>query len=212
MRLRYWLMLFTLAGAAACALFGVEEYKLTSRSSHEPEEISLRDLIERGPGGNPNLILKDYSIFEDYVYQKKLISGRWSKVWVPIIPSDGDEKVLGKPAAIRAFLFSEKIGSDKEVRRQFDRPKLRCMVNPGAPKPGILGGVLITRMYPGTNPSECIIIEEGKEPAGAIKLGLFAVGSFILVGLTGGIWYLARQLDRDELKPKPGDEDRKNDI
>ncbi len=208
MRLRYCLMFFTLAGAGACALFGVQEYRLSERSSHEPEEISLRDLIKRGPEGNPNIILKDFSIFEDYVYEKKLVSGRWTKVWVPIIPTDGDEADANKPAAIRAFLFSEDVGSDKEVRQRFGRPKLRCMVNPDAPKPGIIGSVLMKKSYPGTDPNKCLIIEEGKEPAGVLKLVLYIVGFVLLVGLTGGIWYLARQLDKVEVEPKLADKNQ----
>lgn len=196
MRSRYTLMFFCFMLAAGCAVVGVGEYRLSSRSSQEPEEVSLRDLIKRGPDGNPNIILTDFSIFEDYVYQKKLLSGRWTKVWVPIVPSDADEPVPGKPPAIRAFLFSQNIGNDKEVRERFDRPRLHCMVNPEAPKPGIVGSVLIERQYPGTDPQKCIILEEGKKPAGVLKLALFALGSLFFLALTGGIWYLSRVLDK----------------
>lgn len=207
MPLRYWLMLFTFGGAGLCAVFWIEEYRLSSRSSQEPEEISLRDLIKRGPGGNPNIILKDFSIFEDYVYQRKLVSGRWTKVWVPIVPTDGDEADAAKPAAIRAFLFSADVGNDKEVRQRFDRPQLRGMVNPDAAKPGILGGGLIRRSYPGTDPNTCLIIEEGKEPAGVLKLVLLGVGFLLGTGLTGAIWYLARQLDKIEVGPQQAGQD-----
>src|SRR5262245_7789406 len=86
MLVRYRLMFFTATGALAFVYFGTEEYSLSARSSKEPEEISVRDLIRRGPEGNPNIVLKDFSIFEDYVYKKKMISGRWTKVWVPIVP------------------------------------------------------------------------------------------------------------------------------
>ena len=209
MSLRYSLMFFTGMGAAACALFGVQEYSLSARSSQEPEEISLHDLIKRGPEGNPNIILTDFSLFEDYIYEKKALSGDWTKVWVPIVPANGDEKASGKPAAIRAFLFSEDIHSDAEVRQRFDRPKLRGMVNPEAPKPGIIGRVLIRENYPGTEPSNCIIIEEGKEPASPLKLGLFGLGFVGLSGLTGGIWYMARKGDETGTRPRPGDKDRR---
>jgi hypothetical protein len=202
-------MFFTIMGALACAVFGMEEYSLAKRSSSEPEEISLRDLIKRGPEGNPNIILKDFSIFEDYVVQKKLVGGRWTKVWVPIIPSDGDEAEPEKPAAIHAFIFSQDVGSDREVRQRFDRPKLRGLINQDAPKPGIIGSVLLQKRYPGTNPRTCLIIEEGKEPAGIFKLTLFSVGFVLLIGLTGGIWYLARLLDKVESEPKPAEGENK---
>ncbi len=185
MRLRYYLMFFTLMGAGACAIFGVHEYLLSARSSREPEEISLRDLIARGPEGNPNIILKDFSIFEGYIYEKKRLSGKWTKVWIPIIPTDDDENASGKPAAIRAFVFSKHVGSEEEVHQWFDRSQLRCMVNPDAPKPGIIGSVLIKRSYPGTDPNKCIILEEGKEPVGPASVGTFRRG-FSLPGRFDG--------------------------
>ncbi|HWG46827.1 MAG TPA: hypothetical protein VN688_28955 [Gemmataceae bacterium] len=202
MRLRYTLMIFTGMGALACATFGIDGYRTAERSSHEPEEISLRDLIKRGPEGNPNIILTDFSIFEDYVYQKKRLSGKWTKVWVPIIPTDEETAGVDSPA-IRAFLFSEDIGSDREVRMRFGRPRLRGMVNPHAPKPGFFGERLLKKSYPGTDPNKCLIIEEGKEPASTLKLTLLGVGSVLLTGLTGGIWYLARAIDKEDAQPKP---------
>jgi hypothetical protein len=205
MRLRNSLMCFTLMGALACAVFGAEEYRLKTQSSQEPEEISLRDLIKRGPEGNPNIMLKDFALVEDYIYQKKLLSGRWTKVWVPIVPASPDKDVSGKPAAIHAFFYSENVGSDEEVRRRFDKPRLHGMVNLNGSKPGIRGSILIKRSYPGTDPSQCLIIEEGRKPAGTLKLALFGVGCVLLIGLSGGIWYLARLLDKVEVESAPAD-------
>lgn len=207
MLLRYRFMLVTVIGAGACSFFGLQEFNLSARSSREPEEISLRELIRRGPEGNPNIILKDFTILDDFFGKKKL-TGRWTKVWVPIVPSDADEDLSGKPAAIRAFLFSETPGNDNEIRNRFNRPKVRGMVNPDADRPGIIGSVLISTSYPGTNPSTCIIIEEGKEPAGILKLGLFSVGFMFFAGSTAGIWYLARVLDREPAESKPTEKGR----
>lgn len=204
MRIRHYLMLFTLMGAAACALFGAEDYRISTQSSQEPEEISLRALLERGPGGNPNIVLKDFSLFDEYVTQKKRLAQRWTKVWVPIIPTDGDEGAAGQPAAIRAFLYSENVGSEEELRQRFDKPRLRGMVSPGAPTPGVISSVLIKRRL-GTEPNQCLIIEEGKEPAGVLKLILYGIGFVLLTGLTVGIWYLARAFDKMEVEPKSAD-------
>ncbi len=212
MLVRYRLMLATAIGAAACLYFGGEEFVLSARSSNEPEEISVRDLIRRGPDGNPNVILKDFSIFEGYVYQQKLISRRWTKVWVPIVPNDDDETNANQESAIHVFLYSEDIANDREARQRFGKPRLRGLINQQAPKPGIIGSVLIEKRYPGTQPSQCIIIVEGKEPAGVLKLGLFAFGFLAFTGLTAGVWYIARQVDKGEAeknladKNKPGGE------
>src|SRR5262249_18492890 len=130
------------------------------------------------------------------------VSGSWTKVWVPIVPKDEDEAGKDKSPAIWAFIFSEDVHNDQEVRNRFDRPYLRGLVNPHAPKPGIIAGALIKKIYPGTDPNKCIIIEEGKEPAGVLKLALYAIGFVFLIGLTPGIWFLARKLDKVELEAK----------
>jgi hypothetical protein len=218
MLLRYRLMLITVIGALACLYFGGEEYVLSARSSKEPEEISVRDLIRRGPDGNPNIILKDYSIFEDYVYKKKMISGRWTKVWVPIVPKDDDETNTDEKAAIHVFLYSEDVANEGEARQRFSKPRLRGLISQQAPKPGIINSILIEKRYPGTQTHNCIIIVEGKEPAGVVKLGLFAFGIVAFTGLTGGIWYIARQVDKDEAekklaeKKKPAGKNKKGDA
>ena len=218
MLIRYRLMLGTVIGALACLYFGGEEYGLSARSSKEPEEISVRDLIRRGPAGNPNIILKDFSIFEGYVYQKKMISGRWTKVWVPIVPKDDDQADGDQKAAIHVFLYSEDVANEAEARRRFSKPKLRGLINEEAPRPGIIGSIMIENRYPGTKSEKCILIVEGKEPAGVLKLGLFAFGFIAFTGLTGGIWYIARQLDKDEAekkraaKTKPAGKNKKGDA
>jgi hypothetical protein len=199
--IRYRLMLGTLIGALGCLYFGVQEYALSARSSNEPEEISVRDLIRRGPEGNPNIILTDFSIFEDYICQKKMISGRWTKVWVPIVPKD-DDADGDQTAAIHIFLYSENVANEAEARQRFSKPKLRGLINQEAPKPGIIGSIMIEKRYPGTKPHNCIIIVEGKEPAGVLKLGLFAFGFMAFAGLTFGIWYIARLADKDEAEKK----------
>ncbi len=205
MRLRYVLMVFPLMLAGLCAMFGVREYVLAAHSSQQPEEISLRDLIKRGPQGNPNIILKDFSIFEDYVYEKRF--GEWKRVWVPIVPAGGDDLVSSK-LAIRAFLYSEELRSDKEVRQRFGKPKLRCMINPEAPKPGIIGSMLIAKSYPGTNSEHCIIIEEGKEPASPLKLSLYATGVVFFIGLCPMIWVSAWLFDRMKVESPATEKNR----
>jgi len=201
MLIRYRLMVGTLIGAFGCLYFGVEECRLSARSSKEPEEISVRDLIRRGPEGNPNIILTDFSIFEDYICQKKMISGRWTKVWVPIVPKDDDTEGDQK-AAIHVFMYSENVTNEAEARLRFSKPKLRGLINQEAPKPGIIGSIMIEKRYPGTKSHNCIIIVEGKEPAGVLKLGLLAFGFLAFTGLTFGIWYIARQVDKDEAEKK----------
>jgi len=131
-----------------------------------------------------------------------MISGRWTKVWVPIIAKDDDQAEGDQKAAIHIFLYSESVANEAEARRRFSKPKLRGLIDQQSPKPGIIGSIMIEKRYPGTTPHNCIIIVEGKEPAGLLKLGLLAFGFMTFAGLTFGIWYIARQVDKDEAEKK----------
>ena len=42
-----------------------------------------------------------------------------------------------------------------------------------------------------------------------LKLALFSLGFVVLLGFTGGIWYLARKLDQAGAGMKQGDKDRR---
>jgi len=200
-------MLITAIGAMACAFFGGNEYLLFSQSTKEPEEISLRELIQRGSDGNPNIILTDYEIFNDYIYRKRLLGRVWQKVWIPIVPSDedGDETAVDSNPAIHVFLYGEDVEGESGVRERFDRPQFRGMINPMAPTPGIIQSVLINQRYPGTKVENCMIIVEGKEPPGVMILGLFGFGFIAFFGMTAGIWYVAKKLDEVEEEPESAD-------
>jgi hypothetical protein len=199
MGLRHGLMFFTLAGAGACAYFRGNEYLLSARSSAEPEEISLRDLIQRGPQGNPNIILKDFAV-ENYLHEKKLLSAKWPKVWVPVVPADEAEVAADQRSPIYVFLYGENVSGEQDARQRFDRPRFRGLVDSEARQPSILGTLLLNSHYRLTDRDKSMIIVEGKEPASVLKLGLYGFGLVLLVGLTAGIWYLARKLDKIELE------------
>ena len=57
---------------------------LAKRASAEPERISLSNLIGRGRDGNPNIILTNFTVVD--VVTEKTITGRWTKVWIPVVP------------------------------------------------------------------------------------------------------------------------------
>jgi hypothetical protein len=190
-------MICTLLAAGACAVFFVQNYQLAHTSSAEAEEISLKDLIKRGPEGNPNVIVKDFVICEDYVVEKKLASGAWTKVWVPIVPADEPEPKAGdKEATVYVFIFSDNITNEQQVSQRLGRPTLRGLVNKDAPRPGILGSARLRMRYPKTDTSRALILEEGRDPPGWFTLGLLASGTVVGLGLTGIVWYLGRLIDK----------------
>jgi len=70
---------------AILAAVGFQEWSVARTATKQPEEISLKDLIARGAEGNPNIILKDYELCDNFVYETKGGTS-WTHVWVPIVP------------------------------------------------------------------------------------------------------------------------------
>jgi len=106
---------------------GVEEKTLASRSKHVAEEISLRSLVARGREGNPNLILKDFALCENFVINRR--AGSVAGGWMPIVPvdaskPDGLQKLDRPPAAIIKCDAS----SEEELIKRCSQPRLRGLV------------------------------------------------------------------------------------
>src|SRR5262245_35967076 len=79
---------FLVIMGALFSFYGFKERGLAAASTKEPEEISLKNLIARGPDGNPNILLKDHVLCDNLVIQERAGSGVWTSVWVPIVPRE----------------------------------------------------------------------------------------------------------------------------
>lgn len=193
-------------GGPALALFGVvliywgnSERDLADTASAEPEVIRLADLIARGPQGNSHIVLTEFDLCEDIVYQEKEKTNTWDKVWIPIVPKAAapaapNGKAKPRPAdvqraprtAISAILLSQHVASEDEIASKLgNQPKLQGMVTNLIDKLGYKERKLLEEGYPGTDFSKCIIFEEGRTPAGSTKVfALWGGGvALILIGL-----------------------------
>jgi hypothetical protein len=164
---------------------GVLERNLASRASQVPEEIALKDLIARGPSGNPNILLKDFILGTNYVYSTK--NGSWQGAWVPAVPTGSPvpgEGGPGRPSNIRALIFTINAKSEADLYARCNQPRLRALVTNEIVSLGSQEKSLLESSYPGTDFSRCLIIQEGREPAGAVKQ-ILMIGGGILTALIG---------------------------
>jgi hypothetical protein len=160
---------------------GFMEKGMAAAASKEPEEISLKNLIARGPDGNPNIILTDFDLCDNYVYQTK--NGMWQSAWVPAVPREGLGPV-GRPAVIQALIFTINARDQNGLYQLCGQPRLRALVTNRIVSLGGEERRLLEQTYPGTNFSRCLIIQEGREPAGPGKL-LFMMGGGSVLTLAG---------------------------
>jgi hypothetical protein len=178
-----YLGVFLLFAGIVLVVVGFLEKGLSAAASKEPEEIALKDLITRGPEGNPNILLKDFDLCENYVYRTK--NGLWEAAWVPAVPSD----VMGagrggKPTIVQALIFTINARDPSGLYQLCGQARLRALVTNKITSLGSEERALLEQSYPGTDFSRCLIIQEGREPAGPMKL-VFMVGGGSLLALAG---------------------------
>jgi hypothetical protein len=165
------------------AVLGFKEKGLADAASQEPEEISLRDLIARGPDGNPNIILTDFVLCENLVYQSG--TGGWQKVWVPIVPRENPQQVSGgHPGVVQALIFTTNARNDADLIQQCNQPRLKALVTNRIASLSGQERTLLERSHSRTNFNNCLIIQEGREPAGVLKV-ILLIGGGSLAALIG---------------------------
>jgi len=180
--------LFLLIIGGVFLYLGFQEMRLSSTAQASPEEITLKKLIERGVQGNPHVILSDFVLCNNIVYSSR--SGRWTKVWVPIV-SPEDAKVDAAQGVradnIQALLCSSKVGNAQELETRLNQPKLQALVINKIASIGSKERDLLKPTYPSIDFDKCLIIEEGREPAGRLKL-LAMLGGGGAAFLAGCVW------------------------
>ncbi len=195
-----WLGIVLVFLGSVLAVVGWQERGLAAAASEKPEEISLKDLIARGPEGNPHVILRDFELCNgDYVVEEHY--GHWTKIWVPIVPTDPnnpDAEPPEHPTNIRALLFSVNVANEADIANRLDQPRIQALVTNRITSLGSEERRLLESKYPGTDFKSCLIIQEGREPAGLVKLILMiGGGGFLALAGCGLIGILLVRSRRD---------------
>ncbi|MCE9548264.1 MAG: hypothetical protein K8T25_22555 [Planctomycetia bacterium] len=178
----------------AVIYWGISERRLAETASAEPEAIRLADLIARGPEGNPHILLTEIEMCDNFVYQKREKSETWSKVWIPIVPKGSAQNPRDPSDPVSAILLSERVSNASEIDTKLSKqPQLQGMVTNLIDRLHYSEQRLLERSYPGTDFTKCIIFEEGRTPAGPLKVySLWAAGGvLILVGLGSVVYGVA---------------------
>jgi hypothetical protein len=169
-------------------VWGVVEWRLGRGASAAPERITLKQLIARGPEGNPNIILTDFVLCDNFVVVEK--NGRWNSVYVPVMPADEANKGGGplRPTKVKAVLFSLNVSSDADIARVLDKRELPALVTNRIRSLGSEEKNVLQQNYGGIDANTCLIIQEGRKPfSGTLLAIMFGGGAVLLLGGIGMI-------------------------
>jgi hypothetical protein len=164
-----------LVGGIALLIWGFKEKSLSDASSQVPETISLQQLIARGADGNPNIVLTNYRLCDNYVYEGpgsgSTVIGSWTKIFVPIVPPDGDPFTKNPQALIHSTRVKK-----VEDFAMLQTTQLRGMVTNRITSLDSKERNLLLQVYPNINFDRCIIFQEGREPKGSDTILLILLG------------------------------------
>jgi hypothetical protein len=213
-----WRIGIGMAVIGACLIgWGVMEWRLGRGASSTPERISLKQLIARGPEGNPNIILTDFVLCQNFVVTEK--NGRWDNIYMPVVPADEANQGAGPVRAtnVKAVLFSLNVHAEADIARLLDKKELPALVTNRIRSLGSEEKDLLQKNYGGIDANTCLIIQEGRTPFSGALLGLMFGGGAVLV--LGGIGMVAfgviaarrAQASRPKRKRREKDEEDEDD-
>jgi hypothetical protein len=196
---------------AAAAYWGFKEMRLAGAASDTPTRMTCRELGEKGAAGNAHVVMTDFLLTGDLVYQHKKKSSdadKWKKVWVPAVPSDGEyakaliaaggeRPQVPPPRPIGVIVVSTDTKNDRELEALGAKDELDGMVTNLIHELGHEEKKLLEESY--GDVSKAQIFEVGRKPAGAMLSLLAIVGGAALVA--GAIWSFVRR--KRPLPPEP---------
>lgn len=191
------LTLGLLVAGVVMAGMGFKEMTLANASSDVPETISLKQLIERGADGNPNLILTDFRLCRNYVCEvKEGVDDSWTRFWVPIIPYEGAAGKMPEAVAAQnpqAIIYSNNIRNEHDALTKLQGRTLRGMVTNRIESIESEGKKKLRENYPAVNFDRCLIFHEGREPKSSSTI-MFLLTAGIVAAAAGGLLLLKRIL------------------
>ena len=174
-----WRFLLLILGGVLI-YFGIKEWMMASSASEQPESIALRDLIARGRAGNPHVVVTDFEVGDNPVCFYTTNKESFVDVWIPVVPRGG---AAIPNRAIPALIMSKRARTKADLDRLCAQPSIQGMVSDiwlnDKRK------LKLRESLRDIDFSRCIIIEDGRQPAGPLRVIAFLGGG--LAALTVGL-------------------------
>lgn len=191
-------------GGIALFVYGVQEMRLASAASKDPQTLSCAELAAKGPGDNAHVVLTDFLLCDQaFIYEtkSKSKSSEWKRVWVPLVPRDGDyvRKILAManpdgplppPTDIRVLLKTSRVKDARELDPLGSSKSLTGLITNKIDSLGTKERKMLEESYPGIDFTKCYILDHDRKPASSGQIA-GALGGGALLVLAGGAWLLA---------------------
>jgi hypothetical protein len=184
--------LLLVASGCLMGYYGIQEFRLTRKATKTPEDLTLQQLIARGPEGNAHVRIRDFVLGENFVYLKDSRNDVWQVVWAPAGPRQTSPEVprLTVPDPLRVIIKDPTARSEHDIWALAQQPYLQGMVINQIESVGSKEKEVLQRDFPRTDWESCLILEVGRKPSGGGRVFIMLIGSVILL-FGGGLVLVA---------------------
>ncbi len=185
----FWRLRLGIAGLVLGGMLlfvGFHEWQLGSAASAQPEDLTLQQLIARGPQGNPNVRLRDFMLGDNFAYFTDDTGTYWKRVLVPAVPP-----TMGEQSAHvlipKVIVKTTHVANEDQLDALHARTQLEGLVVNRIESLGKDERDLLIQDYPGIDFERCIIFEEGRKPSDGTMIFLMGCGGLALLLGGGGL-------------------------
>ncbi len=204
---RFWAFFVVLGLSMICV--GISEVQVRGKAATVPQRLTLRQLEERGPGGNAHVEISEGFLCEhDFVYASE--GGDFTDVWAPAVPRDSeyaqevrdsDRGREPKPRDFRVLVYLPHAKARVDVKRAGDRDTWRGMVVNGIDDLTSEEREFLEKSYPQTDIGKCWVLELDRRPASPGALLVYFGGGTLMLGVIALLAWLRRQREANSLAP-----------
>ncbi len=185
----FWRLRLGVAGLVLGGMLlfvGFHEWQLGSAASAQPEDLTLQQLIARGPQGNPNVRLRDFMLGDNFAYFTDDTGTYWKRVLVPAVPP-----TMGEQSAHvlipKVIVKTTHVANENQLDALHARTQLEGLVVNRIESLGKDERDLLIQDYPGIDFERCIIFEVGRKPSDGTMIFLMGAGGLALLLGGGGL-------------------------
>lgn len=202
----------TLAFGVAGIYVGCNEFQIRGRSKAEPQSITCEQLATHGPGDNLHVLVTDFILLPDYVYETGWTG--WKGAWVPAVSYQAYQRQVASALGVSeqeidsvseqrlVEALEELKASDFDFRiivsfPQADGPDYVDRMGEAESIQGMLledftriepeGRRLLRQSYPTVKIEDCHILVAGRKPYSVATAQLYLSGGVALLLLSLGM-------------------------
>jgi hypothetical protein len=168
------------------------ESRLATLAKEVPQQLTLRDLMTRGPGDNIHIVLSNFRLLLDRGVVKSRNASR-TYAWIPAIPSDAQEQPGTN--SIKVLVGTSDCGDDRRLAQFCFRTSIQGMIVNSTDSLDSKERKVLNETLQGVDIASCYLFRADDHPCSSHTQSLllgFGCATLLAGSLLGGFLWLRR--------------------